>query len=135
MERQCFSSLKNQKKEFLNFYKMETQKIIDLLNDSNNEKSKFVTKKQYLIGIHTTKDKNNQNNSIKFERESIKSNICDYSGAFILVTGDIAVTVHRDTDFAFKNCVLFSTCKTELNDVFIDKANLIYTAQPMHNLI
>ena len=45
MERQCFSSLKNQKKEFLNFYKMETQKIIDLLNDSNNEKSKFVTKK------------------------------------------------------------------------------------------
>ena len=41
MKQQCFSSLKNQMKELLNFhrilrvsYKMETQKIINLLNDS-----------------------------------------------------------------------------------------------------
>ena len=44
--------MKNQKKQLLNFhkilrvsYKMETQKIIHLLNDSSNEKSKFATKK------------------------------------------------------------------------------------------
>ena len=50
-EEQCFSSLKNQKEQRLNFYKtlwvsykMETQKIINLLNNSSNEESKFATK-------------------------------------------------------------------------------------------
>ena len=50
-EEQCFSSLKNQKEQRLNFYKtlwvsykMETQKIINLLNNSSNEEFKFATK-------------------------------------------------------------------------------------------
>ena len=29
---------------------METQKIANLLNDSSNENSKFVTKKWYIVG-------------------------------------------------------------------------------------
>ena len=57
---------------------METQKIINLLNDSSN-------------------------NSIKFEKESIKSSLCDYSDAFILVTGDITVTASNNKNVAFKN--------------------------------
>ena len=49
MKQQCFSSLKNQKEQLLNFYKilsykMESQKIKNLLNDSTNEESKFATK-------------------------------------------------------------------------------------------
>ena len=38
-------------------------------------------------------------------------------------------------DVAFKNCAPFFTCKTEINDVFIDEANHIYIAMPMCNLI
>ena len=38
----------------------------------------------------------------------------------MLATGDITVTVNNDTGGAFKVCVLFSTFKTEINDVFID---------------
>ena len=47
---QCFSSLRKQKKQIFNcsqdsvLYKMEKQKIINLLNDSSNEESKFATK-------------------------------------------------------------------------------------------
>ena len=67
---------------------MESQKIINLSNDSSNEESKFVTKKWYVIDSQTAKDKYNQSNSFKFETESL----CDYSHAFILVTGDITVT-------------------------------------------
>ena len=70
---------------------METEKIINLLNDSSNEESKFATKKWYVIDIQTVKDKYSQNISIKLETGSIKSNLCGYSGAFILVTGDITV--------------------------------------------
>ena len=55
MNRQRFSSSKNQKKQLLNFYKilrvsyeMETQMIINLLNDSTIEESKFAIKNGML---------------------------------------------------------------------------------------
>ena len=66
---------------------METQKIINFLNDSSNEESKFTTKKGYAIDNQATKGKYKQDDTIKFEKETIKSSLCDYSGAFILVTG------------------------------------------------
>ena len=43
------------------------------------------------------KGKYDQKNSIKFETESIKSSLCDYSGPFILVTGNITVTASNNT--------------------------------------
>ena len=114
---------------------MKTQKIINLLNDSRNEESKFATKKWYVIDSQTTKGKYKQGDTIKFETETIKSSLCDYSDAFILVTGNITVNAANDTDVAFKNCAPFSTCKTVINDVFVDRAKHIYIAMPMYNLI
>ena len=114
---------------------METQKIIHLLNDSSNEESKFATKKWYVIDSQTAKSKYGQDNYIKFETESIKSRLCDYSDAFILVTGDITVAANNNIDVVFKNCASFSTCKTENNDVFVDEAKHTYIAMPMYNLI
>ena len=105
------------------------------MNDRSNEKSKLATKIWYVIDSQTAKDKHKQNNSIKFETESIKSSFCDYSDAFILVTGGIAVTASNNADAAFKNCAPFSTCKSEIIDVFIDEANPIYIAMPMYHLI
>ena len=114
---------------------METQKIINLLNDSSNEESKFATKKWYVIDSQTTKGKYKQGDTIKFETKTIKSSLCDYSDAFILFTENITVHAANDTDVAFKNCAPFSTCKTVINDVFIDGANHIYIAMPIYNLI
>ena len=111
------------------------QKIINLLNDSSNEESKFATKKWYVIDSQTTKGKYKQGDTIKFETETIKSSLCDYSDAFILVTGNITVAANNDTDVAFKNCAPFSTCTTKINDMFVDEANHIYIAMPMYNLI
>ena len=56
---------------------METQNIINLLNDSSSEESKFATKKWYVIDIQKTKDKYKQSDTIKFETETIKSSLCD----------------------------------------------------------
>ena len=114
---------------------METQKIIILLNDSSTEKSKFATKKWYVIDSQTAKDKCNQIKLIKCETESSKSSLCGYSDAFILGTGDITVNANNDTDVAFNNCALFSTCMAEINDVFIDETNHIYIAMYIYNLI
>ena len=79
---------------------METQKIINLLNHSNNEESKFANL-WYVIDSQTTKGKYKQGDTIKLE--TIKSSLCDYSDAFILVTGNITVNAANDTDVAFKN--------------------------------
>ena len=51
---------------------MKTQKIINLLNDSRNEESKFATKKWYVIDSQTTKGKYKQGDTIMFETETIK---------------------------------------------------------------
>ena len=114
---------------------METQKLINVLNDSSNEESKFATKKCYVIISQTTKGKYKQGDTINFETEIIKSSYCDYSDAFMLVTGSITIAVNNDTDVAFKNLAPFSTCTTKVNDVFVDETNHIYIAMPMYNLI
>ena len=95
----------------------------------------MLQKNWYVIESQTAKDKYSQNNSIKFETESIKSSLFDYFDAFIVVTEDITVTADNDTAVAFTNYAPFSACKTENNDVFIDEANHIYIAMPMYNLI
>ena len=83
---------------------METQKIINLLNDSSNEESKFATKNRYVLYSQATKGKYKQGDTIKFEPETIKSSLCDYSDAFTLVTGNITVNGDNNTDVAFRNC-------------------------------
>ena len=84
-----------------------------MLNDLSNKKDlNLLQKKWYVIDSQTAKDKYNENSSIKFETEVLKSSLRDYSDPFILVTGDITLNANSDTDVAFKNCAPFSTCKT-----------------------
>ena len=70
---------------------METQKIINLLNNTENEYSKFATKKWYIIDSES-KGNYSRENPIKFITSSLESSLWDYSDAYILVTGNIAVT-------------------------------------------
>ena len=57
-----------------------------------------------------------QNEEIKFLTRSIESRLCDYSDAYILVTGNITVTGgNANTKVAFKNCAPFEKCRTEIN--------------------
>ena len=114
---------------------MEAQKIVNLLNNSENEYSKFARKKWYLIDSES-KSNYSHENPIKFLTSSLESNLCDYSDAYILVTGNINVVGADDnTKVAFKNCALFRKCRTEINETFIDEAKHINIAMPMYNLI
>ena len=70
---------------------METQKIINLLNGSDNENSKFATKKWYIIDNESNGNYSHEN-TIKFLTKSTESSLCDYSDVYILVTGNINVT-------------------------------------------
>ena len=112
---------------------METQKIINLLNVSDNENSKFATKKWYIVD-NESKGNYSHKNPIKFLTSLLESSLCDYSDAFMLVTGNITATGgNNNTKAAFKNCAPFKICRTEINDTFVDDAEYFNIATPMYN--
>ena len=124
---------------------METQKIINLLNNTENEYSLFATKKWYIIDSESKGNYSHQN-PIRFLTNSLESSLCDYSDAYILVTGNITVKRRNaaDTDdialgaitqVVFKNCAPFEKCRTEINETFVDEADFINITMPMYNLI
>ena len=114
---------------------METQKIVNLLNNSESEYSTFATKRWYIIGSES-KDNYSTDEEIKFLTRSIELNLCHYSDLYILVTGNITVTGGNDnTKVAFKNCAPFEKRRTEINETFVDDASFINIAMSMYNLI
>ena len=73
---------------------------------------------------------------IKCLSRSIESSNCDYSNAYILVTGNITATPNNAaTQKVFKNCAPFEKCRTEINETFFDEATHINITMPMYNLI
>ena len=95
---------------------METQKTVNLLNGSENEYSKW-----YIIDSESN-DNYSQDDEIKFLTRSIESSLCDYSDAYILVTGNITATPNNAaTQVIFKNCAPFNKCRTEINETFVDE--------------
>ena len=86
-------------------YKMGTQNIVNLLNDSNDDSSKFATKKQCIINDENNTEycEGNENGStIKSKAKVIESSLCDYSGAHIFVTGNVTATNgDTNTEVAF----------------------------------
>ena len=114
---------------------METQKTVNLLNYSNNESSKFAARKWDIINDQNNRKygRGNENDStITFEAKFIEPNLCDYSEAYILVTGDIKVAeVAANTNVAFKNCAPFTRCVTHINDEHVETAENLDIVMPV----
>ena len=73
---------------------------------------------------------------MKFLTSSLESNFCDYSDAYILVTGNITATPNNAaTQVVFKNYASFEDCRTEINDAFVDYAIFPNITMSMYNLI
>ena len=76
----------------------------------------------------------------------LRSNLCDYADAYILVKGTITYTGtgndaatrradERDKGVTFKNCAPFTKCISRINNTDIDNAQDIDIVMPMYNLI
>ena len=99
---------------------MDYQKIENLLeNNLSNQPSKFRTKN--WVEINDESRGTYTGNSIKFKTTMLRSNLCDYADAYILVKGTITITGAGDDDAAkqldernkgtiFKNCASFTKC-------------------------
>ena len=86
----------------------------------------------------------NVNSQIKFKTTMLKSSLCDYSDAYILVKGTISVNNtaaagaavnNDDRKVIFKNCAPFTNCISEINNTQVDNDKDIDIVMPMYNLI
>ena len=71
---------------------MESQKIKNLIDHKEDTYSKYQTKKWYVINDQNNGqygEGDNNDDTVKIDTEAVKSFLCDYADANILVTGDI----------------------------------------------
>ena len=127
---------------------MEYHKINNLLRSEDNESeqlSKFVTIK--YVKVNSFSDTYNENKSIRFKTPMLRSDLCDYSDAYILVKGTITVTANGDNNNAdnirdkrnrpliSKNNAAFVSCITRINGELIEDTDDLDIAMPMYNLL
>ena len=69
----------------------------------------------------------------------LRSDLCDFSDAYIVVKGDITVTnpnnAKRNKAVAFKNNAPFINCISKINGIKIDNAEDLDVVMPMYNLL
>ena len=118
---------------------MEYQKIINLL-DARTNQSKFRTRD--WIGINDKSKGKYDNSNIRFKTITIRSSLCDYSDAKILVKRTItflntaaAGTAVNNTNkkIIIKNCAPFTDSITKINNTQIDDGQKIDLVMPTYN--
>ena len=130
---------------------MECDKINNLLLSEDNENemseklSKFVTRE--YVRVKSLSNTYNENKSIRFKTPMLRSNLCDYSDAYILVKGTITVTAtgvnnnannirdKKNRPLILKNNAPFVSCITRINGELIDDPNDLDIVIPMYNLL
>ena len=127
---------------------MEHDKINNLLLSEENESkklSKFITRK--YIKVSSLSNTYNENKSIRFKTPMLRSNLCDYSDAYILVKGIITVTTpgvnnnagnirdQRNRPLILKNNAPFVSCITRINGKLIEDADDLDIVMSMYNLL
>ena len=120
---------------------MEYQKNTKLLGTKPDEIPKFITKK--WVEVHdqsgSADDRYKPNKQIRFKASMLRSDLCDFSDAYIVVKEDITLTKTdrrgfidtRNRLLAFKNNAPFTNFKSKINNVLIDKAEDINIIMPL----
>ena len=79
------------------------------------------------------------NKEIRIKTSMLRSDLCNFSDAYIIVKGDITVTnpnnANRNKAVTFKNNAPFINCISKINDIKIDNAEDLDLVMPMYNLL
>ena len=121
---------------------IEYQKIINLLDNTTNQRSKSRTRN--WVEINNESKRRDDNSNIRFKKSMMRSNLCDYSDAYILVKGNITVSntvtagatvSNTNNKVLFENCAPFTDCITKIINTQVDGAQDTDTVMPIYNLI
>ena len=103
----------------------------------NEDLPKFATKKWIGVGDQPEK-KYQPNKKIGIKTSLLRSDLCDYSDAYIIVKGTITVVrpnnAKRNKAVTFKNNATFLKCISKINGVKIDNAEYLDVAMSMYNV-
>ena len=122
---------------------MEYQKIAHLLDSASNKPSKFRTRNWVEIN-DDIRGAYSPNKQIRFKTAMLRSSLCDYSDAYILVKGNVsfnntaaagAAANNAAKKVIFENCALFINCISKINIIQIGNAEYIDIVVLMYNLI
>ena len=115
--------------------KMEFQKIVNFLDTTSDDKD------LPRFEVYDQSGGNyNVNKEIRITTSMLRSDLCDYSNAYIVVKGTTIVTnpdnARKNKATAFKNSVpLFIHCISKINGIKIDNAEDLDVVMPMYNLL
>ena len=123
---------------------MEYQKIANLLDNETNQPSKF--RRRNWVEINDESRGTDTGNEIRFKTTMLRSSLCAYTDAYILVKGTITIAAagndaaarqadERNKGVIFKNCEPFTKCMSRINNTDIDSAKDIDIVMSMYNLI
>ena len=113
-----------------------------MLNDESNKPCKFRTRNWVEID-DDIRGAYSPNKQIRFKTAMLRSSLCDYSDAYILVKGNISVNNTAGAGAAanstnkkiiFKNFVPFTNCISKINNTQIYNAEYIDIIIPIYNL-
>ena len=100
--------------------------------------------RQY-VKVNCLSNTYNENKSIRFKTSMLRSNLCDYSDAYILVKDTVTVNgvvngaeneiLRRNRPLILKNNTPFVSCMTKINNEFIEDADDLDIVMPMYNLL
>ena len=120
---------------------MEYQNIINLLDTTFDNVPRFITKNWIEVYDQsgTAENRYKPSKQIRFKTSMFRSDLCDYSDAYIVVKGDITVLRGNndayDKKLAFKNNAPFISCISKIYNTLIDNAEDLDVLMPMYNLI
>ena len=117
---------------------MEYDKFNNLLGTESENLSKFVTRE--YVRVNSLSNTYNENKSIRFKTPMLRSDLCDYADAYILVNGTITVAGNQPRDrqnkpVILKNNTPFVSCITRINGELIEDADDLGVVMPMYNLL
>ena len=119
---------------------MEFQQIKNFLDITFDNKNlpRCITKK--WVEVYDQSQENyNVNKEIRIKTSMLRSYLCDFSDAYIVVKGNITVlrpnNAKRNKEVAFKNNAPFINCISKINGVKIDNAEDLDVVMPMYNLL
>ena len=117
---------------------MEYDKINNLFGSESENLSKFATRE--YVRVNSLSNTYNENKSIRFKTPMLRSDLCDYADAYILVNGAILVNGLNPRDrqnrpLILKNNAPFVSRITRINNELIEDADDLDIVMPMYNLV
>ena len=118
---------------------MEFNNINKLLGPAHDKVPRFITKKWIEVQSQSG-NTYNTSKPIRFKTSMLRSDLCDYSDAYVWVKGKITVTNPNDNDnfnkeLTLKNNAPFISCIAKINGELVENAEDLDIVMPMYNLL